>query len=172
LRRADFGDSDLTGAVLECCDMTGAKLDDAVFSYTATMGSWGDAPPARDTETLLTESEFIAEMLGLGFENEEKIAEWMDEAWSQAQDQTCSYEPKPGPREPEYREILARYADVFAQAQAELPVETETIYNHGEEFLPEELYDAAACLADGNSLETVLDMRYSEPSGPEMTMGM
>ena len=169
LRRADFGDANLTGAVLECCDMTGAKLDEALFSYTATMGSWGRTPPARDTETLAAEADFTAKMQELGLGDETKIAEWMDEAWSLAQDQSCGCEPKPGPREPEYRALLECYAAEFTQARGEFPDAAEVLFGHGEDFAPAELYTAAACLAEGNSLETVLDMRYPEP---EFELGM
>jgi len=167
MRRADFGDSDLTGAVLECCDLTGAKLDDVIFSYTATAGSWGDTPPARDAETFAAEAKFTAAMLGLGYENTGKISEWRDEAWSQAQDQSCGCEPKPGPREPEYRELLARYADVFTQARAQFPAETEALYQHGEEFSPEELHAAAAQLAEGYRMETVRNLQCQGLLRPE-----
>jgi len=167
LRRTDIGDADLRYAVLECCDMTGAKLDGAAFHSTATAGSWGETPPARDGETVLAENKFIASMLKIGFEDKAKIAEWMDEAWSQAQDQTGGCESKPGPREPEYRDLLERYAAAFAQARAQYLAETETLYGHGEEFLPEELPVAAAQLAEGSSMDTVLSLKHNNLLRPE-----
>ena len=167
LRRADFGNADLTGTVLECCDMTGAKLGEAVFFRTATMGSWGETPPSRDMKTLLAESQFQSSMMEMGFWDSNKTAEWMDEAWSEAQDQTCGCEPKPGPREPEYRDLLVRYTAAFAQARAQFPAETETLFGHGEEFLPEELPGAAAQLAKGSSMDTVRSLKHCGLLRPE-----
>ena len=167
LRRAVFDNCDFTHAKMECCDMTAAKFTDTTFHWTATAGSWGGTPPARDAETLEAEADFTAGMLGLGIKNTGKIAEWMDEAWSQAQDHTCGYEPKPGPREPEYRERLEGYAAAFAQARAQFPTATETLYEHGEHFSPEEIPATAAQLAEGSSMDTVLSMEIQGLLRPE-----
>jgi len=167
MRRAQFDGCDFTRAKLEFCDMTAAQFNETTFHWTATAGSWGDTPPTRDMKTLLTESQFESSMMETGFWDKRKTAEWMDEAWSQAQDQTGGCEPKPGPREPEYRALLAGYAEAFAQARAQFPAEAETLYRRGEDFLPEELPCAAAQLAKGSRMDTVLGLQRHSLLRPE-----
>ena len=167
MRRARFDGCDFTRAKLEFCDMTAAQFNETTFQWTATAGSWGIAPPARDMKTLLAESQFESSMMETGFWDKSKTAEWMDEAWSEAQDQTDGCEPKRGPREPEYRDLLKRYAAAFAQVRARYPAEAETLYGHGEEFLPEELPVAAAQFAAGSSMDTLLDLKHHGLLRPE-----
>ena len=160
LRRATFNSSNFSFTNLEFCDMTGIKLESVTYLCTATAGSWGRTPPARDAETLAAEEKFAAAMLGLGFGGEWKISEWRDEAWSQAQDHTGNCEPKPGPREAEYRALLTEYASAFAQARAQFPSAAGTLFSQGEGFLPEELPVAAEYIAEGGSLEVAQRMEW------------
>jgi len=161
LRRAHFKKCLFVRSKLECCDMTRVNFDNSVLSHSATMGSWGDTPPARNMKTLLAEETFKSSMMELSFWDRGKIAEWMDEAWSQAQDQTCGYEPKPGPREPEYRELLESYAANFVQVRKVFPAAAKQLFSHGESFAPEELHSAAVCLAQRNSMHTVLSLQHA-----------
>ena len=167
LRRAQFDGCDFTRCKLECCDMTGVQFRDTELSWVAMACSWGYTPPVRDAETVLTEGKFIAAMLGIGFKDEGKIAEWMDEAWSRAQDHNDECDLKASHCEPEYRELLAHYAIAFAQARAQFPAEAETLFSHGEHFAPIEITAAAVQLAEGSSMETVLGMEYHGLLRPE-----
>ena len=167
LRRARFDGCNFKRAKLECCDMTAAEFSDTEFYWVATAGSWGHLPPSRDMKTLLAEETFKTKLMEAGFWDNKKTAEWMDEAWSRAQDQSCGCEPKPGPREPEYRELLAYYAAAFARARAQFPTEAEVLYNHGEHFPPNAITAAAAQLAEGNCMETILGMECHGLLQPE-----
>ena len=167
LRRAQFDGCDFARCKLDCCDMTGVQFRDTELSWVATACSWGETPPARDMKTLLAEETFKSSMMVTGLWDNRKIAEWMDEAWSRAQDQSCGCEPKPGPREPEYRELLSHYAAAFAQARAQFPLAIEALFSHGEHFAPNEINAASAQLAEGSSMETVLSMECHGLLRPE-----
>jgi uncharacterized protein YjbI with pentapeptide repeats len=160
LRRAIFESCDFTRANMECSDFTAAKFSPSPHAIAATAMCWGDVPPARDAETLVAEGKFIAGMLGLGFADEQKITEWMDEAWSNVT-RDAAFHELPPPCEPAYRLLLAQYSDAFSMIQKQYPAAAEEIYNHGEEFSPADLPGAAAYLAGGGSLQVARHLQMS-----------
>jgi len=169
MRRARFDGCYFSRAKLECCDMTGVQFSNTELSWVATACSWGEIPPERDADTVLAEGKFVAAMLGNGFGDEGKIAEWMDEAWSRAQDRDSDSDQMPEPREPEYRALLEGYVAAFTQVRELFLDAAETLFLHGEGFAPTELHSAAVCIVEGNSMETLLSLERAGLLLPDNT---